>query len=60
MKKHYKLKVSDNFLHKTPIVFDWSFAEIFMPLVSGATLVIAKHEGHKDPNYLAEFIKEKN
>ncbi|KGW19385.1 AMP-binding enzyme family protein [Burkholderia pseudomallei TSV 25] len=30
--------------------------EFFWPLMSGARLVIAKPEGHKDPAYLSELI----
>ncbi|MEK8143124.1 AMP-binding protein [Streptomyces sp. M10(2022)] len=31
--------------------------EFFWPLISGATLVIAKPGGHRDPAYLAELIR---
>ncbi|OZC41454.1 hypothetical protein CH289_27730, partial [Rhodococcus sp. RS1C4] len=43
-------------LQKTPAVFDVSVWEFFLPAVVGATLVVAKDGGHKDPSYLAEVI----
>jgi thioesterase domain-containing protein/acyl carrier protein len=41
---------------KTPISFDTSVWEVFWPLSVGATLVIARPGGHRDPAYLAETI----
>ncbi|OZC57837.1 hypothetical protein CH289_03045, partial [Rhodococcus sp. RS1C4] len=46
----------DRILQKTPAVFDVSVWEFFLPAVVGATLVVAKDGGHKDPSYLAEVI----
>ena len=43
-------------LQKTPYTFDVSVWEFFWPLMTGATLVIAKPNGHKNPNYLLELI----
>lgn len=56
MCKHFPLAVEDKVLHKTPFSFDVSVWEIFWPLISGASLVIAKPGGHKEPNYLSELI----
>nr|WP_232214622.1 non-ribosomal peptide synthetase [Rubidibacter lacunae] len=45
-------------LQKTPLGFDISVWEIFVPLMCGARLVLARPEGHKDPAYLADIIRE--
>ncbi|MFB7293632.1 amino acid adenylation domain-containing protein [Actinacidiphila glaucinigra] len=47
---------SDRVLQKTPFGFDVSVWEFFWPLLEGATLVVARPEGHRDPAYLAELI----
>ncbi|MHA3022899.1 non-ribosomal peptide synthase/polyketide synthase [Mycobacterium sp. BMJ-28] len=52
----YPLTVQDRMLVKTPISFDTSVWEVFWPLSVGATLVIARPGGHRDPAYLAETI----
>ena len=56
MQSAYKLKSDDRILQKTPAGFDVSVWEFFWPLTHGATLVIAKPEGHKDPGYLTRLI----
>jgi amino acid adenylation domain-containing protein len=48
---------SDRVLQKTPAVFDVSVWEFFLPLISGAALVMATPGGHRDPAYLAGIIK---
>ncbi len=45
-------------LQKTPFGFDVSVWEFFWPLMSGARLVLARPEGHKDPGYLVQLIRE--
>jgi amino acid adenylation domain-containing protein len=60
MQATYGLAVDDRVLHHTPVTFDASVAEIFLPLIVGARLVIAKPEGHKDPAYLARTIAEQS
>ncbi|QCQ93711.1 non-ribosomal peptide synthetase [Rhodococcus sp. SGAir0479] len=47
---------SDRVLQKTPSSFDVSVPEFFGPLMVGATLVLARPDGHRDPGYLAEVI----
>jgi amino acid adenylation domain-containing protein len=56
MQEEYRVSPDDRFLQKTPFGFDVSVWEIFAPLVSGACLVVAKPDGHKDPAYLTELI----
>ncbi|MFC7617389.1 amino acid adenylation domain-containing protein [Actinokineospora soli] len=56
MQHRYGLTPADRVLQKTPSGFDVSVWEFFWPLIEGATLVVARPEGHKDPAYLAEVI----
>ncbi|MFI1227663.1 MULTISPECIES: amino acid adenylation domain-containing protein [unclassified Streptomyces] len=57
MQAQYGLTAEDRVLQKTPAGFDVSVWEFFWPLIAGATLVVARPEGHKDPAYLAELIR---
>ncbi|MDQ4031964.1 MAG: amino acid adenylation domain-containing protein, partial [Actinomycetota bacterium] len=57
MQHEYGLQPDDRVLQKTPSSFDVSVWEFFWPLLVGATLVVAKPEGHKDPSYLARLIQ---
>ncbi|MEI8632516.1 AMP-binding protein [Vibrio sp. PP-XX7] len=59
MKEDYGFGPDDVVLQKTPFSFDVSVWEFFCPLWSGATLVMAKPEGHKDPVYLRELIEQR-
>ncbi|WP_460726979.1 amino acid adenylation domain-containing protein, partial [Nocardia heshunensis] len=56
MQAEYGLTPQDVVLQKTPATFDVSVWEFFWPLQIGATLVVAKPEGHRDPAYLADLI----
>ncbi|WP_254886101.1 non-ribosomal peptide synthetase [Streptomyces sp. NA02950] len=53
----YNLTAADRVLQKTPLGFDVSVREFFWPLLQGATVVVAKPSGHRDPGYLAELIQ---
>ncbi|WP_217142904.1 non-ribosomal peptide synthetase [Streptomyces sp. AC627_RSS907] len=57
MQDAYGLTAGDRVLHKTPTGFDVSVWELFWPLVTGAALVVARPDGHRDPAYLAELIR---
>ncbi|MEH1099576.1 amino acid adenylation domain-containing protein [Micromonospora sp. CPCC 205561] len=46
-------------LQKTPFGFDVSVCELFSPLTTGATLVVARPGGHRDPAYLARVVAER-
>ena len=48
--------VGDSVLQKTPFSFDVSVWEFFWPLTHGTTLVMAKPEGHRDAQYVAEMV----
>jgi amino acid adenylation domain-containing protein len=54
----FGLTAADRILHKSPVVFDTSVWELFVPLTSGATVVVARPEGHRDPAYLATLVRE--
>ncbi|MCM4083133.1 non-ribosomal peptide synthetase [Paractinoplanes hotanensis] len=58
MQESYPLGEDDRVLHKTPAGFDVSVWELFWPLQTGATQVIAEPGGHRDPRYLAGLIRE--
>ncbi|AOY76256.1 amino acid adenylation domain-containing protein [Clostridium formicaceticum] len=60
MQDKYQLTSQDKVLQKTPFTFDVSVWEFFWPLLSGACLVMAKPEGHKDSNYLVDIINKEN
>ncbi|WP_431839258.1 amino acid adenylation domain-containing protein [Gordonia hongkongensis] len=56
MRDWYSIKDSDVFVQKTPVTFDVSVWELFLPFAVGATLVVAEPDRHGDPRYLAELI----
>jgi len=58
MQEAYGLTEHDRVLQKTPFSFDVSVWEIFWPLMSGATLVVAKPGGHRDAAYLVALIEQ--
>ncbi|MFD7032576.1 amino acid adenylation domain-containing protein [Streptomyces sp. NPDC059917] len=58
MQHTYALTPGDRVLHKTPTGFDVSVWELFWPLAQGVPLVIARPDGHKEPDYLADLINE--
>lgn len=60
MQAEYQLKASDRVLQKTSCSFDVSVWEFFWPLLTGATLVMARPGGHRDPEYIAATIAGQN
>ncbi|MGW4871897.1 amino acid adenylation domain-containing protein [Streptomyces chartreusis] len=48
----------DASLFKAPLSFDISINEIFLPLVSGARLVVLRPGGERDPQHLLSVIAE--
>ena len=57
MQHQYQLHCDDRVLQKTPFSFDVSVWEFFWPLLTGATLVVAKPGGHQDSEYLLNLIE---
>ena len=56
MQDTYQLTAADSVLQKTPFSFDVSVWEFFWTLMTGARLVVAQPEGHRDPNYIVNLI----
>jgi amino acid adenylation domain-containing protein len=54
----FALNEADVFLQKTPIGFDASVWEFYVPLLAGAKLVMARPGGHQDSSYLVQTIIE--
>lgn len=57
MQRQFDLTPADRVLQKTPLTFDVSVWEMFWPLACGAALVLARPDGHKDPDYLADAAR---
>ncbi|RZM71492.1 hypothetical protein C3B51_22505, partial [Pseudoalteromonas rubra] len=58
MDKQYGCDSHDVILQKTPFGFDVSVWEFMWPLCRGAKMVLARPEGHKDPQYLCQLIRQ--
>ena len=58
MQNAYPLDSTDRVLQKAPYSFAVSVWELFWALTTGAKLVYAEPEGHKDPEYLRDLIIE--
>jgi amino acid adenylation domain-containing protein len=56
MRDAFRPGPGDNILQRTPYSFDASVWEFFLPLVSGATLTIARPGGHIRAAYLVDLI----
>jgi len=56
MQREFHLGEEDRVLQKTPSSFDVSVWEFFLPLMYGATLVIARPDGHRDAQYLLRLV----
>ncbi|WP_259675526.1 non-ribosomal peptide synthase/polyketide synthase [Burkholderia gladioli] len=57
MQAAYRLMPGERVLQKTPFGFDVSVWEFFWPLSVGASLVMCRPGGHKEPDYLAALIE---
>ncbi|MDH6678002.1 amino acid adenylation domain-containing protein [Rhodococcus sp. LBL1] len=60
MQDEYRLGADDSVLFKTPVTFDASVWELFWPLETGARIVVAAPDGHRDPAYLARILAEQS
>jgi len=56
MQAEHPIGPGDRLLQKTPLFFDASIWELFLPLMTGAELELARPGGHADGDYLAEAI----
>ncbi|MGB6244628.1 MAG: amino acid adenylation domain-containing protein, partial [Gordonia sp. (in: high G+C Gram-positive bacteria)] len=50
--------LGDRVIQKTPYTFDVSVPELFGPLLSGASMVVARPGGHADPDYLIGLLED--
>ncbi|MVA22013.1 amino acid adenylation domain-containing protein [Agrobacterium vitis] len=58
MRQHYGFGPQDVFLQKTPMTFDVSVWEFFLPFLCGGCLVVAPPDAHKDPKVMAQMIRQ--
>ena len=58
MQSEFPLAGDDVVLQKTVFNFDASVWEIFLPLIAGARLFVARPQGEKDAAYLVEAVRE--
>ncbi|EHR62333.1 non-ribosomal peptide synthetase [Saccharomonospora cyanea] len=54
----FGLGEGDRLVQKAPFTFDASMWEVIWPLTAGATVVVARPGGQRDPKYLARLIQE--
>ncbi|MDC8638897.1 amino acid adenylation domain-containing protein [Xanthomonas hortorum pv. hederae] len=57
MAETFELDARQVFLHKTPVTFDVSVWELFLPLLLGARLVLLATGGERDPPVLIEHMR---
>ncbi|NLU85179.1 AMP-binding protein, partial [Rhodococcus sp. HNM0569] len=60
MQSRYPLGGDDAYLQKTAATFDLSVWGYLWPLTTGARVVLAAPDGHRDPDYLARTIDEQS
>jgi amino acid adenylation domain-containing protein len=60
MQAEYGLEPGEAVLQKTPLSFDVSGWEVHWPLAAGGRLVLARPDGHRDPEYLVRLILAEN
>jgi len=58
MQATYEMTPADRLLQKTALSFDPSVWEFFWPLVTGATLVMARPYAEKDGDYMVKTLQE--
>ncbi len=58
MQDDFNLDTRDRVLQKTPYTFDVSVWEFFLPLMTGAELVMSEPEMHRDAAYLVNVIQQ--
>lgn len=58
MQEIFPITQQDRFLQKMPLTFDFSFWELFWPLMTGACVVLAQPGGEKDSAYVVKLIAQ--
>ena len=56
MRRDLRIGPEDSYVLKTPIGFDVAGWELWLPLVTGGRLVLARPGGHRDPGYLRDLV----
>ncbi|WIO44373.1 enterobactin non-ribosomal peptide synthetase EntF [Klebsiella electrica] len=56
MQNHYPLTAEDVVAQKTPCSFDVSVWEFWWPFITGAQLVMAEPQAHRDPQAMQQFF----
>jgi len=59
MEREFQVGPDDRTLQKTPLNFDVSVWEIFLPLITGGELVLAQPGGHRDNGYIRDVIQKR-
>jgi amino acid adenylation domain-containing protein len=60
LRRRYPMSVQEGVLHKSPLIFDVAIWEIFLPLFSGATVVLAETGAEADPKRLSSLLQTKS
>ena len=55
----FPLLPSDRMLQKTALSFDASLTELLWPICNGAQLVLTRHRGEQDPEYLMSELRKR-
>ncbi|MFE0605854.1 amino acid adenylation domain-containing protein [Streptomyces sp. NPDC058892] len=55
--RRFPLTASDRMLFSTTVSFDMANTELYLPFVSGATMVLAKKETVTDPSAMVAFLR---
>ncbi|HWK48371.1 MAG TPA: condensation domain-containing protein, partial [Steroidobacter sp.] len=58
MRAEYGFDARDVFLQKTPLSFDVSVWECFLPLICGSRVVLAGPDEHRDPRRLVQLVRD--
>ncbi|HVG18217.1 MAG TPA: amino acid adenylation domain-containing protein, partial [Blastocatellia bacterium] len=58
MRENFRLDETDRVIFKAALSFDASVWELYLPLIVGATVIIARPGGQQDAAYLVELISE--
>ncbi len=56
LRRRYPLALGERVLHKTPLIFDVAIWEIFIPLMAGATILMADPGAESDAAHIAKLL----
>ncbi|WP_375772168.1 amino acid adenylation domain-containing protein [Archangium gephyra] len=59
MVREYGFSAADRMLQQAPYTFDAAVLELFLPLISGGSVVLARPGGQRDPRYLVETVRDR-